>query len=281
MVACKEIQMKDTKSLNLLYNTPAGRSVLKLLVNPAVSKTAGVFLDSSASRLLVDSFIKKNDIDLECIMIPKGGFESFNAFFTRERKHIEFSDNPLDFCSPCDGFLSHFDIDESSCFSIKNTKYTLTEMLKSEKIASYYRGGKALIFRLTPKHYHRYHFIDDGKIIGTKKIPGVLHCVRPIATEKYPVYVQNSRELTVYKSDNFGYIAQIEVGALLVGRICNHPLDKFVKRGDEKGCFEFGGSTIVLLLQKNKIALNDETENSADEVPVILGETIGHKNEAR
>ena len=49
---------------------------------------------------------------------------------------------------------------------------------------------------------------------------------------------------------HFGTVAQIEVGALLVGRICNHDGAGAFTRGAEKGCFYYGGSTVVLLLQK-------------------------------
>lgn len=43
----------------------------------------------------------------------------------------------------------------------------------------------------------------------------------------------------------------MEVGAMMVGRITNHEaVPGYVTRGEEKGYFEFGGSTIILLTQK-------------------------------
>ena len=50
----------------------------------------------------------------------------------------------------------------------------------------------------------------------------------------------------------------MEVGALLVGKISNHTQSGFVMRGEEKGYFEFGGSTIVLLLEKNAVTLRED-----------------------
>jgi Phosphatidylserine decarboxylase len=66
--------------------------------------------------------------------------------------------------------------------------------------------------------YHRYGYVDDGKIVENNYVPGVLHTVRPIALNRYPVFVQNSREYSVIETNNFGTIAQIEVGALMIGK---------------------------------------------------------------
>ena len=51
-----------------------------------------------------------------------------------------------------------------------------------------------------------------------------------------------------------------------------------VKKGEEKGYFEFGGSTIVLLLQYGKVRMDsDLIENSENgyETIVRMGERIG------
>jgi len=72
---------------------------------------------------------------------------------------------------------------------------------------------------------------------------------------------------------------QMEVGALFVGRIVNHPLTEF-SRGQEKGRFEFGGSTVILLLQKDATVIDEELlENTRSglESIVRLGQRIGRK----
>ena len=72
----------------------------------------------------------------------------------------------------------------------------------------------------------------------------------------------------------------MEVGALGVGKICNLDKEEFVK-GDEKGYFRFGGSTVVLIFKKDKIVLDEDileaTKNGA-EVRVKLFEKIGRRN---
>ena len=81
------------------------------------------------------------------------------------------------------------------------------------------------------------------------------------------------------ETKNFGTVIQMEVGALLVGKICNKELTN-VKRGDEKGHFEFGGSTIVLLFEKDKIEIDDdilEYSSKDIEVKVSLFDSVGRK----
>ena len=109
-------------------------------------------------------------------------------------------------------------------------------------------------------------------------IPGKLHTVRPIALESLPVFTENCREYTVIESDNFGKAVQLEVGALLVGKIRNHRGPGAVVRGEEKGMFLFGGSTVILLLTKDSVRINSDIAEASRrglEYPVKLGQAIG------
>ena len=272
--------MREDFSVRFLYGTVAGRFLLKLLTKPIVSKIGGTFLESPLSRIFIKGFIKKNNISLEGIEVPAKGFYSFNEFFKRRKKRVEFEKNPLCFINPCDGFLSVVKLNGDSVFKIKNTRYDLSGLLRNTELAKEFEGGYGLIYRLTPKHYHRYAFLDDGIIEGARRIEGILHCVRPIALSRYPVFTENTREYTVLESDNFGKVIQMEIGAIMVGKITNHRLSGRVARGMEKGCFEFGGSTIVVFVKKNKIKYDAEflKKLKADkEVTVHLGESVATK----
>ena len=106
----------------------------------------------------------------------------------------------------------------------------------------------------------------------------MLHTVNPIANDVYPIYVQNSREYSLLHTDTFGDVRMMEVGALLVGKIVNHHGEAQVQRGQEKGYFQFGGSTVVLLLEKDRVQLDaDIIANSREncETIVKMGENIG------
>ncbi len=269
---------KESISVRFLYNTPVGRFILKALVHPKFSRVAGAFLDSRISQPMVGYFVKKNGINME--EYEKRRYKSFNDFFTRKRKEIVFDKTPSSLISPCDGYLSCYEIDEKRRFKIKNSTYSLAELLGDFALAESFSGGLCLIYRLTPRHFHRYSFVDDGKIKGEKKIPGVLHCVRPVACDRYPVYVQNQREYTVLETENFGTVIQMEVGAIIVGKISNRSDASDVKRGEEKGYFEFGGSTIIVFVKKDAVVVDDIiVRNSAEniETEVKIGQKIAKR----
>lgn len=266
--------MKETFILRFLYGTALGRMALKLLVQPEISEAAGRYLSSGASKWLVSYYIRKYQIDMRDIDIPQGGFSSFNDFFTRKRSTECFDVSYGHLISPCDGFLSFVKIRENTVFDIKSTCFTLEDLLQDHELAEQFRDGSALIFRLTPANYHRYCYAESGKILLHRRIQGRLHCVRPIALRAVPVFAQNSREYQVLQTEKFGAVVQMEIGALLVGKIRNSKLlpgCDHVQKGEEKGYFEFGGSTIVILLGKNEACPNEnlyKRRNGDGEIPV-------------
>ncbi len=275
-----EIRQDDTqdKVLKFLYQSMAGRVLLKLLVRPCISNITGVIMDKPCSKILIPRFIKKYRINMddyeECT------YSSYNDFFTRrikeDRRVIDRQAEHL--IAPCDGKLSVYHINKDSRFLIKNTSYTLKSLLKSEKLAKQFEHGTLLIFRLTVDDYHRYCYIDNGKKTKNYRIKGVFHTVNPLANDVVPIYKENTREYSVLYSENFGKILFMEVGAMLVGRIVNYHEEAVVERGEEKGRFEFGGSTILVCLEKGRVAIDkDILENSFNgiETMVKMGEKIG------
>ena len=272
--------MTDTLLLKFLYRTTPGRAILKILVHPQVSKIAGWYLSSGFSRFLVPYYISKYKIDMRGIDVPEGGFSSFNAFFTRKRRAHKRSARPDCLISPCDGFLSCLSIKRGTVFDIKHTKFTIESLLQDKELADEFYNGTALVFRLTPANYHRYSYVADGRIKNVRKIEGVLHCVRPVATKTFPVFAENSREYQVIETERFGKMVQMEVGALLVGKIANdahYEEESIVWAGDEKGYFEFGGSTIILLFKEGVLDMDKSLSKRKDangEVPVRMGEVV-------
>lgn len=271
---------EESLSLRFLYNTVPGRAVLNCLVRPEPSKLAGAFLSSGLSVFLIKPFMKKNLLTLNGIDVPENGFSSFNDFFARKRIPSASDERNELLFSPCDAFVSLYEIDGDSRFEIKHCLYSVSELLDDGALAEDFRGGTMMIFRLTPRHYHRYNFAADGSIAAHRRIDGELHTVRPIALAQYPVYIRNSREYTVIDSDCFGRLIQMEVGALLVGKIKNLHTSGSFRHCDEKGYFEFGGSTVVLMFGKDAVQLRSSlVENCADgrEIPVRQGDILGEK----
>ena len=180
--------------------------------------------------------------------------------------------------SPCDGKLSVYPIDGKRRFSIKGTEYTVDSLLRSGHMARRYQGGYACIFRLTVDDYHRYCYVDNGRKSMNIRIPGVFHTVNPAANEVCPIYKENTREFSLLQSEHFKVVLMMEVGALLVGRITNYHEEETVKKGEEKGRFEFGGSTVILLFQKDAVKFDQRflynTENGYETI-VKMGERLG------
>lgn len=267
-------------TLDFLYHTTPGRMVLKILVHPAVSKVCGRFLDSSYSRILIKPFIKKNHIPMEDY--ERENYASFNECFYRKIKadRRPIPENDTVFMAPCDGLLSCFKIKNHKVIPVKQSVYTIDSLLRDRTLAKEYKNGWCLVFRLCVNHYHRYAYLDQGEIIARRRIRGMLHTVRPVALESLPVFVENSREYMVLDTKNFGRIIQMEVGAMLVGKIENYASSRTFKRGEEKGRFLYGGSTIIVLVKDGEIQLEEEflkALEGAEEVPVIMGQKIATK----
>ena len=272
--------LKPGRFLRFCYNSCFGRPLLWLFTRRSLSKLVGAYLDSGLSRGLIKGYAKRNNIDLT--QFEPGPFASFNAFFTRrilpELRPVD--EDPNAFISVSDAKLSVYHIDEDTQFEIKGFSYTVSSLLRDEELAKHYTGGTCLIFRLCVDDYHRYHYIDNCAHGAPRFIRGCLHTVQPVALEKRRVFTENCRECTLLHTENFGDVMQVEVGAAMVGRIVNNHKSGSFLRGDEKGRFEFGGSTIVLLLEKDRVVLDDELwGNTAAESETVVryGERIGYR----
>ena len=268
-------------TLHFLYHTVPGRMLLKPLCSRALSRLCGAFLDSRPSKLLIKSFIKKSGIDTSDYEMD--GFTCFNDCFCRRvkpgKRPVEQAPDRM--ISPCDGLLSVWPIEEGVVIPVKQSRYTVEGMLRDRKLAERYRGGLCLVYRLCVDNYHRYGYVESGRKSKNRFISGVLHTVQPIALEQGPVFMENCREYTCIKTKNFGILTQMEVGAMLVGKISNHePGTAEVKRGEEKGTFLYGGSTIIVLVEKGKVRIDPqilEASAKGEETPVLYGQAVGTK----
>jgi len=266
-------------TLKFLYHTAPGRFILKPLCSRTLSRLCGAFLDSRLSKPLIPYFLKKAGIDTE--EYEMDGFKCFNDCFSRNvkpgRRPVE--QDPMKMIAPSDGLLSVLPIESGVVIPVKQSRFTVEGMLKDRKLAKRYQGGLCLVYRLCVDHFHRYGYVESGKKSKNRFISGILHTVQPIALEKNEVFMENCREYTCIKTKQFGVLTQMEVGAMLVGKIKNHEKGVAeVTRGAEKGTFLYGGSTIIVLVEAGKVAVNPEIlEASArgEETPVKYGQAVG------
>lgn len=265
----KIVQIEESKSLKFLYNNIVGRLILKIISIRFISKICGLYLNSKLSKRKIKKFIKKNNINMD--EYEDKNYSSFNDFFIRNIKDNKRKIND-GLIAVSDAKLSVYEINKESSFKIKNSVYTIEELIQ-EKNTNY---KYACIFRLCVDDYHHYVFPDNGEFISQKYIKGRLHTVQPIAFKKYKVFTENSRCVSFLECDNLGKVCYIEVGALVVGKIVNED-KKYFKKGEEKGHFEFGGSTVVVLLE-DKVKIDQiliDNTNKGIETIVKLGMSIG------
>ena len=269
--------------IRFLYGTAPGRVLLRPLVRPGFSKLMGHLLSTHLSALGVKGFIRKNEIPMEDY--PAKSYRSFNDFFTRSiRPGARTIDmNPRHLIAPCDAKLTAVGLKDDARFFIKGVEYTAQSLLRDRNLAERFAGGTLMIFRLSVDDYHHYICPVQGTQGVATVIPGVFHTVNPYAAGLRPIYRENTREYVCVQTD-FGQLLQMEVGALMVGKITNVLGPGNVERGQEKGYFEFGGSTVILMLEKNMIFLDDDilrNSQAGEETIVKMGERIGTFNENR
>lgn len=273
--------------LNWIYSSPIGMRLLELIVKKKLfSSIYGLYVDRKSSRKKINSFIKEFNLDPTSFEKAAEDFASFNDFFYRklkkEARPIDIDINAL--ISLGDGkLLAYENIDLEKLVQVKGFTYSLKELIKDDITASKYEGGACLILRLCPTDYHRFHFVDGGTCSKEIKIKGAYYSVNPIALDKVQkLFCENKREWSILHSDNFKDILYIEVGATCVGSIVqSYQPNKRVEKGDEKGYFKFGGSTVILFFEPNTIKIDREIINQTSlgfETSVLMGEKIGEKH---
>lgn len=262
---------ENNRGLNFLYSNVFGRIILKIVISKPIRNIYNKYMTSKYSLKKIDKFIKNNNINMD--EYQEENYKSFNDFFIRKIKDDKRKVSKGLFAI-ADSKLSVYKIDDNSSFKVKNSIYTIDELLQSD--GSSFKDGYALIFRLCVDDYHHYVYPDDGEVLSNKHINGVLHTVQPLAFKKYKVFSENDREVTFLNTKKYGEMAYIEVGAMMIGKIVNENVTKF-KIGEEKGHFEFGGSTVILLFKKDQIKINKKIiENSKKEIETIvkLGDSL-------
>ncbi|MEI8203856.1 MAG: phosphatidylserine decarboxylase [Bacteroidota bacterium] len=276
----KTEKVAGEKWLQWLYYNPIGEATLWALAKrKLVSSIYGSMMDGTSSAKKIQPFIEEFDIDMSIAQEQK--FNTFNDFFTRK---LKVGARPIDtsstvVVSPADGkMLAYADISKTD-FIVKGYRFDVSSFLDNPQLAQKYHDGALLIIRLAPPDYHRFHFPVSGNVSPNKKIDGDYYSVNPFALrKKAEIFCLNKREYSIISNPLFGDVVMVEVGATMVGSIVQTYKGTIVNKGEEKGFFKFGGSTVVLLFEKGKIHIDEDLLlNTAKgfETTVKMGERIG------
>ncbi len=236
--------------MKFFYGNPVGLALVDaLLVKKPLSSFYGSLQSSSWSARKVKPFIRR--FGVETSEFEPGPFRSFNDFFSRaflpgKRTFPNAAGTMGAFAEA--RYLGFATLGPDSRLPIKGLKLEAMDVLAGTPGKERFAGGPCLLARLCPVDYHRFHFPDSGRSIHFHMESGLLHSVSPLALERRPgLFLANERHISLLQTKNFGLLAYVEVGALCVGRIMQtHPLERPFTRGQEKGLFLFGGSTVIV-----------------------------------
>ena len=207
---------------------------------------------------------------------PIAEYGSFNEFFTRRLKP---GARPVGegLVSPADGRLKlYLNADADTPFPLKGAIRSLRTVFDEAAPAGKY---DIAVIRLAPVDYHRFHFpCVCTTAEPVRVVPGKYHSVNPIALLRYPdVYADNERQILKCRAA-FGDFWLVDVGAFGVGTIVQTYAGEAHAKGDEKGYFKFGGSTVIFIAPAGRVTFDaDLVANSAAglETQVRCCERIG------
>ncbi len=231
----------------------------------------------------IQPLVSRFDIDMSDY--PEQSYTSYDSFVTRKIDPAKrpIASNPNALIAVADSRLLAYSVTNDGRIQVKQGSYTITELLRDPDLAATYNEGTCLVLRLGTEDYHHYCFADDGEVIRTNSINGVLHSVQPISSKRYKAFSENHREYSVIETVNFSTVVTVEVGAILVGKIHNYDITS-CRRGQEKGYFSVGGSAILLLLKPGTVKIDAdiiEYSRKQIETKVRLGEKVGEKVHAQ
>jgi phosphatidylserine decarboxylase len=270
--------------LRLLYNSKLGQLALNQLVKRKIfSEIYGRLMRGVASRKKIKPFIERYKIDGSVFEKKVEHFLSFDDFFTRKLKKtarpIAVENQKVIF--PCDG--RHLLIENAKklpAFFVKGQRFDLKAFLRNDELWERFKSSPLLISRLNPTDYHRFHFPCDAVIRKIYRVNGDYLSVNPIATrERISIFFENKRIVSVLQSEDLDQFLMIEIGATCVGSITQTAeVGKLYFKGEEKGYFSFGGSTVITIFQNNRVNFcEDLRKNSSNgiELFALMGDEMG------
>ena len=268
----RETGLKETeivygeKELFFLYRYPIGRYLRRLLVRRRwFSQINAIPKKIRWSKRKIRPFIERYGVDAQEAEKPLNQYRCLDEFFTRRlRSGARPVDHNVNYLvSPADGRVTAYTISNDLKMRIKGQNVSIQRLTGNLMDSNALKDGSAMVIRLAPKDYHRFHFPVDSVVSATTPINGALESVHPIALDAGSRSFENKRTFLELPSRTFGSIYMIEVGALTVGTIVQTYQPGAIQKAQEKGYFRFGGSTIVLLWgKKGPVVDPDITANT-------------------
>lgn len=273
----------DVGLVRFVYGSRVGLALrTAILTRPFFNQVYGRFQSSAWSKPSIERVTRRLAIDMSDYVVPPGGFAHFNAFFARSLRPgaRPMEGDPSRLVSPADGRLfAYTEVTGDTLLPAKGRAISLRELLADDVEARRFTDGTVLVVRLSPGDYHRFHFPCDGDASAPRSIAGPLESVDPIALASgCAILDRNRRDVTLFETERFGHVAYLEIGAMCVGSIVHSFAPGRARAGDEKGFFQFGGSTVIDVLERGCITIDPDLvahTRRGLETFVRMGEGVG------
>ena len=263
----------------------------------SIARSAAYSENPWLKQTLIDTAIRRFNVDLaEAAEPDPTAYPTFNAFFTRALKPGARTPDPdpRALLMPADGRISQLGAiaADGRIFQAKGQSFTAAELLGDAEDARVFAGGCFATVYLSPRDYHRVHMPWTGVLRETVHVPGRLFSVGPAAVRGVPRLFARNERLVCHFDTDFGPMALVMVGALLVSGVetvwsgveIPDYADEIVRRDwrgqgivldrfAEMARFNFG-STVVVLLPPGAATL---APGLAAESPVRLGQALAYR----
>lgn len=228
----------------------------------------GHFLDSPASIAGLGTFYDDPAMKLEDYVVGPSGWLTFNQFFARQikpgKRPIAGLADGRTIVSPADAvFKGAFPITDEATLEVKGITHRIADLLKDSELGERFRGGVFTHFFLSITDYHRFHVPVAGKVVEKKTVPGFAYIgvfQRPdgstYLTDGESYQFSQQRGVVVLETKEIGLVAILPIGMGPVSSVELSPdPGAELYKGEELGFFQFGGSDVIVLFEKDAVDL--------------------------
>ena len=241
------------------------------------ARTWGAFLDTPASAAHIDTFRTNPAFRWDDYMPPPSGYLTFNQFFAR---HVKPGRRPIDrlqddsvLVSPADAtFIGQWRVDADSMLTLKGLRWSIGQLLADSPWADRFAGGVFTHSALRTFDYHRWHAPAAATVLEARVIHGrawldvevqrrttqggIVNRIEAVEGTGYQ-FVQ-TRGLVVLDTAA-GLVACLPVGMAQVSSVViTAEVGAVLRKGEEMGYFQFGGSDFVMVFEARCGVVLDE-----------------------
>jgi len=234
------------------------------------------FNDSTASATAVPWWTSDPRIDMADYIVPPGGYQSFNEFFTREIqpgvRPVDSPAGPAVFTSPADSSIMKIAdrLTSVTTIGVKGENLNIRELLGNDPLADNFINGRAILCMLNTTDYHRFHAPVPGTIVSQHQLAGLYYGMDGGWVE---YFFQHRRGYLIFNTAKFGHVAMVCVGMFTISSV-NFTTSEgdIVDKGDELGNFAYGGSAVILLFEPGRVSFTVPLEGRP--VHVNMGQQL-------